>query len=137
MLERRPPVSVFGADYPTPDGTCIRDYIHVTDLCDAHLRALTRLDHGSVTYNLGNGRGHSVHEAAAAVAAVAGRPVPLLAGERRPGDPAMLVAASARIRSETGWAPRFTELADIVRTAYDWRRAHPGGYADRAMAHAA
>ncbi len=137
VLERGPPVTVFGSDYPTPDGTCIRDYIHVNDLCDAHLRALTELDHRSITYNLGNGRGHSVREAAAAVAAVAGRPVPLREGDRRPGDPAVLVAASHRIRSETGWTPRFADLTEIVRTAYAWRRAHPGGYRDRAIAHAA
>ena len=131
MLGRRDAVTVFGTDYPTPDGTCIRDYVHVTDLCDAHLRALTRLDHGSLTYNLGNGQGHSVREAIAAVEAVAGRPVPVRAGDRRAGDPAVLVAASDRIKAEAGWAPRFADLHAIVGTALAWREAHPGGYGDR------
>jgi UDP-glucose 4-epimerase len=129
-LERRDPLTVFGNDYPTPDGTCIRDYIHVSDLCDAHLRALQRLDHGSVTYNLGNGTGHSVLEVIAAVERVSGRKVPLQFGERRAGDPAVLVAASDRLRQETGWAPRLSAIDDIVRTAYDWRCQHAHGYAD-------
>ena len=130
-LGRRGEVTVFGTDYATPDGTCIRDYIHVTDLCAAHLCALQRLDGGSVTYNLGNGQGHSVREVIAAVEAVSGRPVPVRYGERRPGDPAVLIAASDRIKAEAGWRPRYPELLDIVRTAYRWRQAHPGGYGDR------
>ena len=130
-LGRRGEVTVFGADYPTPDGTCIRDYVHVTDLCEAHLCALGRLDSGSVTYNLGNGQGHSVREVIAAVEAVSGRRVPARYGERRAGDPAVLVAASDRIKAEAGWAPRYPDLLDIVRTAYRWREAHPGGYGDR------
>ncbi len=130
-LGRRGEVTVFGADYPTPDGTCIRDYVHVTDLCEAHLCALGRLDSGSVTYNLGNGQGHSVREVIAAVEAVSGRPVPARYGERRAGDPAVLVAASDRIKAEAGWAPCYPDLLDIVRTAYRWREAHPGGYGDR------
>ena len=130
-LGRRPPVTVFGTDYPTPDGTCIRDYVHVTDLCEAHLCALDRLDHGSVTYNLGNGQGHSVQEVIAAVAAASGRPVPVVNGARRAGDPAVLVASSERIRAEAGWSPRFAALEDMVRTAYQWRVAHPSGYGDR------
>jgi UDP-glucose 4-epimerase len=130
-LGRRPPLTVFGTDYATPDGTCIRDYIHVADLADAHLRALARLDEGSVIYNLGNGRGHSVRDVVRAVEAVTGRRVPLLEGPRRAGDPPVLVAASERISRETGWQPRYPDLADICRTAYAWRLAHPQGYGDR------
>ena len=130
-LGRRAAITVFGTDYPTPDGTCIRDYVHVTDLCEAHLCALERLDHGSVTYNLGNGQGHSVQEVIAAVQAVTGRPVPVVDGARRAGDPAVLVASSALIRAEAGWVPRYAAVEEIVRTAYTWRVAHPGGYGDR------
>jgi UDP-glucose 4-epimerase len=128
-LGRRPEIAVFGSDYPTPDGTCIRDYIHVADLAEAHLLALDRLAGGSVTYNLGNATGHSVREVIRAVERVGGRTVPLHLAPRRPGDPPSLVAASARIRRETGWQPRFAALDDIVATAWAWRDAHPGGYA--------
>ncbi len=130
-LGRRGALTVFGTDYPTPDGTCIRDYVHVTDLCEAHLCALAQLDGGSVTYNLGNGQGHSVREVIAAVEAVTGRPVPVQYGGRRPGDPAVLVAASGRIKAEAGWTPRHADLHGIVQTAFAWRQAHPGGYRDR------
>ena len=130
-LGRRAAITVFGTDYPTPDGTCIRDYVHVTDLCDAHLRALDRLDQGSVTYNLGNGAGHSVRDVITVVEAVSGLKVPVVFGDRRAGDPAILVAASDRIKAEAGWAPRYAALEDIVRTAFTWRRAHPDGYGDR------
>jgi len=128
-LGRRPPLTVFGTDYDTPDGTCIRDYVHVTDLADAHVLALKQLDTGSVTYNLGNGAGHSVREVLDAVGRVLGKPVPAEYGPRRAGDPAQLVASSERIRAETGWTPRYAALDAIVRTAADWRVAHPGGYA--------
>ncbi len=131
VLGRRDAITVFGTDYPTDDGTCIRDYVHVTDLCAAHLCALRQLDRGSVTYNLGNGMGHSVRQVIAAVEAVAGKPVPVRYGERRAGDPAVLVAASGLIKAEAGWSPRYAELEDIVRTAYTWRQAHPAGYGDR------
>jgi UDP-glucose 4-epimerase len=127
-LGRRPELTVFGDDYPTSDGTCIRDYVHVTDLADAHLRALDQLDERSVVYNLGNGEGHSVLQVIRAVEAVTGRAVPHRIGARRAGDPARLVASSARIRAETGWSPRYAALEDIVRTAYQWRLAHPKGY---------
>jgi len=130
-LGRRPEIAVFGDDYPTPDGTCIRDYIHVTDLADAHLRALAQLEHKSVVYNLGNGAGHSVFEVIRAVERVSGRKVPMRIVARRPGDPAALVAASDLLRSETGWSPRFADLDEIVRTAWAWREAHPDGYGDR------
>jgi UDP-glucose 4-epimerase len=127
-LGRRPELEVFGNDYPTPDGTCIRDYVHVADLAEAHLLALAQLERGSVVYNLGNGSGHSVLEVIAAVEAVGGRKVPHRMAPRRAGDPAMLVASSARISAETGWTPRFADLREIVRTAWAWREAHPHGY---------
>jgi UDP-glucose 4-epimerase len=127
-LGRRDILTIFGTDYPTLDGTCVRDYVHVNDLCEAHLLTLAQLDNGSVTYNLGNGMGHSVLEVVAAVEAVSGLTVPYRLGERRTGDPAALVAASDRLRRETGWTPRLTALQDIVRTAYYWRCNHPYGY---------
>ena len=109
-LGRRGEITVFGTDYPTPDGTCVRDYVHVSDLAEAHLCALGQLDERSVTYNLGNGQGHSVRQVIAAVEAVAGRPVPARFGDRRAGDPAVLVAASDRIKAEAGWSPKFADL---------------------------
>lgn len=131
-LGRRGALTVFGTDYPTPDGTCIRDYVHVTDLGEAHLCALAQLDRRSVTYNLGNGSGHSVRDVIASVERVLGRPVPVRFGDRRPGDPAALVASSALIQAETGWTPRFAELDTIVASAAAWRRAHPAGYGENA-----
>jgi UDP-glucose 4-epimerase len=140
VLGRRPPLSVFGTDYPTPDGTCIRDYIHVADLAEAHLQALDRLvpdqaaarrsDTPAVTWNLGTETGHSVLEVLRAVAQVAGRPVPHVVAPRRPGDPPVLVASARRIKAEAGWQPRYTTLDAIVRTAFAWREAHPDGYGD-------
>lgn len=128
-LGRRPALDVYGADYATPDGTCVRDYVHVNDLADAHLLALRHLDSGDVTWNLGNGAGHSVLEVIRAVERVAGRPVPHRIVDRRPGDPPVLVASSARARA-AGWQPRFAALDAIVSTAFAWREAHPGGYGD-------
>ena len=128
-LGRRPALDVYGADYPTPDGTCVRDYVHVNDLADAHLLALRHLDSGDVTWNLGNGAGHSVLEVIRAVERVAGRPVPHRIVDRRPGDPPVLVASSARARA-AGWQPRFAALDAIVSTAFAWREAHPEGYGD-------
>jgi UDP-glucose 4-epimerase len=133
-LGLRGPLTVFGTDYATPDGTGIRDYVHVTDLAEAHLRVLPLLDQGSRRYNLGNGRGYSVREVIDTVGRIAGRPVPHALGPRRAGDPAVLVASSAKLRAETGWAPRFPELEDIVRTAHAWRVAHPQGYRTRKAA---
>ena len=130
-LGRRPEMSVFGQDYPTPDGTCIRDYIHVADLADAHLRALGQLDTHSVTYNLGNGAGHSVKEVIRTVEQVSGLSVPVRIVGRRAGDPAVLVAGSGRLRSETGWSPRYAELPVIVEHALKWRDAHPQGYGSK------
>jgi UDP-glucose 4-epimerase len=128
----RPPLTVFGTDYDTPDGTCIRDYVHVSDLADAHLRVLPVLEERSVRYNLGNGTGYSVKQVIETVGRIAGKPVPHSTGPRRAGDPAVLVASSEKLRQETGWAPRFPALDDIVRTAWAWHSAHPKGYADAA-----
>jgi UDP-glucose 4-epimerase len=120
----REALTVYGEDYPTPDGTCIRDYIHVADLADAHLLALPAPAPGEHRiYNLGNGTGFSVQEVVDAVREVTGHPVPVVVGERRAGDPAQLVASSDRIRADLGWAPRHTDLAGIVRDAWDVARA--------------
>ena len=121
---------LFGEDYDTPDGTCLRDYVHVTDLAAAHVLALDSLTSGSSsrTYNLGNGRPTSVRAIMDAVERVTGRPVPYTAGARRPGDPAVLFASSERIRRELGWLPRFEDVDTIVETAWRWRERHPGGY---------
>ena len=121
---------IFGEDYDTPDGTCLRDYIHVTDLADAHVLALGALQTGapSAHYNLGNGRPTSVREVVDAVERVVGRPVPLTVGPRRPGDPGVLFASSARIKADLGWTPRFEDVDTIVRTAWQWRDARPKGY---------
>jgi UDP-glucose 4-epimerase len=128
VLGRRPPLDVYGGDYPTADGTCIRDYVHVTDLAEAHLLALARLDtDAEVTWNLGSGTGHSVLQVIQSVERISGRRVPYRIAARRPGDPAVLVAASARARS-AGWQPRHETLDDIVRTAFAWRESHPDGY---------
>ncbi len=130
-LGRRPELVVFGDDYDTPDGTCIRDYVHVADLASAHLLALDQLEHASVTYNLGNGSGHSVLEVIRSVERVSGRPVPYRIDARRPGDPQRLVASSDKLRRQTGWTPRFAELDAIVATALAWREARPHGYGNR------
>lgn len=127
-LGRREALHLFGDDYPTPDGTCIRDYIHVTDLAHAHLAALDAIHDRSVVYNVGTGRGHSNMEVIRSVERVTGRVVPWHLAPRRPGDPARLVAGADRLRRETGWAPRFVELDEIVDTAYRWRLEHPQGY---------
>ncbi len=131
-LGQREQVTVYGDDYDTPDGTCVRDYVHVLDLADAHVLALHALDGGSRTYNLGNGRGFSVREVIETARAVTGHPIPAVMGPRRPGDPATLVAGSERIRAELGWAPRHGDLREIVESAWAWHRAHPHGYGDRA-----
>jgi len=133
-LGRRPPVTVFGTDYPTPDGTCIRDYVHVSDLAAAHIAVLPLLANGSVAYNVGSGTGYSVVETIAAVREVTGIDVPVTLGARRPGDPAVLVADATALRRDTGWAPKFSALTDIVATAYRWRAAHPAGYGTTAPA---
>lgn len=127
-----PKLSIFGTDYPTPDGTCIRDYIHVTDLAEAHLLALERLEPGrTMHYNLGTGIGNSIREVLHAVQQVSGKGVPVVEGPRRAGDPPVLVASSAKILRELGWSPKYRKLSAIVETAWKWRRAHPRGYGDR------
>ncbi len=125
-------VPVFGTDYDTPDGTCIRDYIHVTDLAYAHILALRKLNQVkfSGTYNLGNGNGYSVRQVIDTVRKVTGRTVAVTDSPRRPGDPARLVASSQKIKEEVGWNPRYPGLETIVETAYDWHRKHPKGYND-------
>ena len=128
----RPPLTVFGADYPTPDGTCVRDYVHVDDLAEAHLLALEKIEAGKgLCLNLGTGRGHSVREVVRACEEVTGKPVPLREGPRRAGDPPALVAAAGRANEVLGWRPRYTDLRPIVETAWNWHRTHPKGYADR------
>jgi UDP-glucose 4-epimerase len=129
-LGRRPPLTIFGDDYETPDGTCIRDYIHVTDLARAHVLALDAIEKGDAYrfYNLGTETGTSVREVVAAVERVCGQPVPHKMGERRPGDPPRLVASAAKIRSELGWKPQYGDLGFIIETALRWRRDHPQGW---------
>jgi UDP-glucose 4-epimerase len=122
-LGRRQSIRVYGEDYPTPDGTCIRDYIHVSDLADAHLLALGALEpHDRVIYNLGNGKGFSVREVIDSARRVTGHPIPAEVHPRRPGDPAVLVASSERAIRELGWNPRYTQLDDILRTAWEWHQ---------------
>ena len=127
------PLQVFGDDYPTSDGTCLRDYVHVTDLAQAHELALAHLERGGASgrYNLGNGQPYSVKEVIASVERVTGRRVSWRAATRRAGDPSVLFASSARIQRDLGWRPAFSGLDDIVRSAWRWHDAHPGGYADR------
>jgi UDP-glucose 4-epimerase len=126
-LGRRGALDVFGDDYPTADGTCIRDYVHVSDLASAHLLAVEALDQGSVVWNLGNGAGHSVRQVIGAVERVSGLKVPFRVVGRRSGDAAVLVASSRRAQ-QAGWRPVHGDLDDIVRTAFAWRQAHPDGY---------
>ncbi|MBX9627600.1 MAG: UDP-glucose 4-epimerase GalE [Gemmataceae bacterium] len=129
---KRPRIEVFGTDYPTPDGTCVRDYIHVDDLADAHIRALGKLGPGAqLRYNVGTGRGYSVREVIQAVEDITGLKVPVKEGPRRPGDPPELVADAGKIRRELGWAPKYADLRAIVQTAWNWHQGHPDGYADR------
>jgi UDP-glucose-4-epimerase GalE len=133
-LERRPGLTIFGEDYDTPDGTCIRDYIHVQDLARAHVLALGALGSGEPfqAFNLGTETGHSVRDVVRSVERVSGRRVPATVGPRRPGDPPRLVAAAARSRERLDFRPRQLELDVIVETALRWRRDHPRGYEDRA-----
>ena len=125
----RKDVAIFGTDYPTPDGTCVRDYVHVSDLAAAHLLVLEALkDNEKLIYNLGNGRGFSVREVIDTVRKVTGRAISSQESPRRPGDPAVLVASSEKIKRELNWQPRHTDLESVVRSAWNWRRAHPNGY---------
>jgi UDP-glucose 4-epimerase len=128
---RRERLSIFGTDYPTPDGTCVRDYIHVKDLAAAHILALERLDTiGTDIFNLGNGNGFSVRQVVDVVARVTGREIPVEMADRRPGDPATLVASSEKARRVLGWTPALDDLETIVASAWAWVEAHPDGYGD-------
>ena len=128
-LGQRQQIEIYGTDYPTPDGTCIRDYVHVVDLAAAHLLALDALSrHEQLIYNLGNGRGFSVREVIEVARRVTGHPIPAVERPRRPGDPAVLVASSKKIQLELNWKPCFADLENIVRGAWDWHRSHPNGY---------
>ncbi len=131
VLGQRPAITVYGDDYPTPDGTCIRDYIHVDDLAEAHLLALENLSPGKhLRYNLGTGRGYSVREVIRLAEEVTGQRVPVQQGPRRAGDPPALVASAEKIRGELGWKPRYTDLRATLETAWNWHRSHPKGYDD-------
>ena len=130
-LGKRPHIKVYGADYPTPDGTCIRDYIHIADLVSAHLLALDALaDRDELVYNIGNGRGYSVREVIETARAVTGRDIPSKDEGRRDGDPARLVASSEKIRRELGWSPKHAGLREILESAWEWHRSRPNGYED-------
>lgn len=126
---RRQRISIFGTDYPTSDGTCVRDYIHVQDLSTAHILALEALGtREKLVYNLGNGSGFSVRQVVEAARKVTGKTIPVEETPRRAGDPAVLVASSDKIRSELGWKPRFPDPESIIASAWDWYRRHPDGY---------
>jgi len=126
---KRPHVEIYGDDYPTPDGTCIRDYIHVVDLARAHILALDVLEDRSAIYNLGcGGDGYSVRDVIETARRVTGKDIPVRVGPRRPGDPAVLIASSDRIKRELGWAPQFQDLELIVQSAWNWMQTHPDGY---------
>jgi UDP-glucose-4-epimerase GalE len=129
-LGQREAIQIFGDDYPTNDGTCIRDYIHIVDLAQAHLLALERLLNGMPggIYNLGNGDGYSVRDVIDIARKVTGQPIPATVAGKRDGDPAVLVGASEKAARELGWQPEFPELESIVETAWRWHKAHPGGY---------
>jgi UDP-glucose 4-epimerase len=124
---------IFGEDYPTRDGTCVRDYIHVIDLCDAHLLALDALmsGHSTASYNVGIGAGYTNREIADAVRRVTGIDLKIKTGPRRAGDPAELVADSSKLRKEFGWQPRYPDLETIIGSAWKWHMSHPNGYGDR------
>ncbi len=130
-LGQREHIEIYGTDYPTPDGTCVRDYIHVIDLAQAHILALRALEEGSRIYNLGNGRGFSVREVIETARQITGHPIPAVEGPRRPGDPAVLIASSVKISRQLGWQPRYPDLQAIISSAWEWHRRHPYGYESR------
>ncbi len=128
-LGQREKIMIFGGDYDTPDGTCVRDYIHVEDLAQAHILALEALEtNETLRFNLGNGNGFSVKDVIETVREVTGHPIPAEVTDRREGDPAKLVADSSKIRRELGWQPRHTDMKSIIQSAWDWHQAHPEGY---------
>ena len=132
-LGQRPFVEIYGCDYPTPDGTCIRDYVHVEDLAEAHRLALEAVQPGqALCLNLGSEAGSSVRQVIRMCEEVAGQKIPVREGPRRPGDPPVLVASAAKARQVLGWEPRYRDLRQIIETAWRWHRLHPLGYADRA-----
>jgi UDP-glucose 4-epimerase len=130
LLEKSAKVSIFGTDYDTPDGTCIRDYIHIVDIAEAHILALEALHagEGGEVFNLGNGNGFSVRQIIQVACQVTGRTIPVVESQRRPGDPPILVASSEKIRKRLGWAPRYGTLEEIIDTAWGWHRNHPHGF---------
>ena len=131
-LGQRPNISIFGTDYSTPDGCCVRDYIHVLDLASAHLLGLEALSYnGRLIYNLGTGRGFSAREVIEVARRVTGHPIPAIECPRRPGDPSTLVASSEKIQTELGWKPTHSDLERIVTDAWEWHRRHPNGYDDQ------
>lgn len=128
-LGQRAKIYIYGTDYPTPDGTCIRDYIHIRDLVSAHLLALDALgERAQMVYNLGNGAGYSVREVIETAREVTGHPIPVEETPRRAGDAPRLVAASERVQRELGWQPQTSDLKDIIASAWEWHQAHPHGY---------
>ncbi len=130
-MGKRPDVKIYGTDYPTPDGTCIRDYIHIEDLCRAHLLALDKLGTASeLIYNLGNGKGYSVKEVIETVKKVSGKNFKVVSTRRRPGDPPVLTSDAAKAKKELGWKPQIPQLEKIVETAWQWHNKYPDGYAD-------
>jgi UDP-glucose 4-epimerase len=130
-----PHVDVFGTDYPTPDGTCVRDYIHVLDIADSHLRALQEIERVSgEAFNVGNSRGFSILEVIDAAERVTGRKIPRKLGPRRPGDPAVLVASKEKLKRTLGWEASHSSLEEIIQSAWTWKQKYPRGYADAASA---
>ncbi len=130
-MGKRPDIRIYGTDYPTPDGTCIRDYIHIDDLCRAHLLALKKLDErAELAYNLGNGQGYSVRQVIDTVKRVCGRDFKVVEVERRPGDPPVLTSDASKAKNELGWRPEKPQLEKMVATAWKWHTEHPNGYGD-------
>jgi UDP-glucose 4-epimerase len=124
-----PKFEIRGTDYATPDGTCVRDYVHVLDIAEAHVRALSEIDRVSgEAFNVGNSRGYSIREVVETARRVTGLPIPAIEATRRPGDPATLVADAAKLRNRLGWEPRYSSLESILTTAWKWKQAHPNGY---------